>query len=196
MMNPIWALNRSYFISPTSSVHHVLEDLVASGIHVNGTREVLNARVIFSNLGCSDDFTWKSMGANIFEVNALRRAISSRDNSFISATYESKYYTFLYDAIKSVREQFTVDCVETRRAVIQFPEMHCFESIQIIVRGKHLIITTNMRSCNAYKNLMNDAYLAYRVAQKVVAGFGIEECTMTMNIGSLHIFEEDVDNVL
>ena len=196
MTKLLWACNRSYFVSPNSNANHIIKDLAVSGCPVNGTHEFLNARVVFSNIERSDAFVWKGMGANIFEVNALMRAIHKGDNTFVSATYDSNHYTFLKDAVDKARTQFNSDCVETRRAVIQFPENHCFETIQVLVRDKHVIIATNMRSCNAYKNLMNDAYLAYMMAMGVAHGFEIERCSMTMSIGSLHLFEEDFKYVL
>ena len=192
----LWPLDRTYFITPFFSKKRVLDDLKLGGLCVNGTREFLNTKIVISDIYGSSDHEWDEMGANHSEVNALCNAIDNEDDDFVSETYNAKYYTFLKEAIESAREFFSSDCIETRRAVIQFPTTHCFETIQVLIRDKKCVIAVNMRSCNAYKNLMNDAYLSYKVAMAVALGFDIDDCVMSMNIGSLHLFEEDLKYVL
>ena len=193
-MNPEYD-NRTYYIQAPGKVRLLFSDLISSGNLVANTREFANIRLVFPMLERDKDW-WKALGANVNEVEHLMVAIENEDRFYFSEIYHARHYCFLKDAIEEAKAHFVTDGGQTRRAVINFPSIHCFESIQCLLRGFECIITVNMRSCNAYKNLMNDAYLAYLVSRKILSWVSAVGCSMIMNIGSLHLFKEDINNVL
>lgn len=84
---------------------------------------------------------------------------------------------------------------ESRQLVIQFEKLHCFQSIQLLLRGNSIIVETHMRSCNFDKNFLMDLFLSYSCAlrlSKLLKGiFTFTQIHVIMNIGSLHSFLEE-----
>lgn len=191
-MNPLYN-NRTYYISCDETFDKLLSDIAYDGDNVQGTREFANTRLVVTGVVKS---IWGLSYQQVAMVEQLMKAIREQDENMINDIYDSKYYLFLKDEIEKVKSQFRKDCVETRRAVFQFPSTHCFDSIQVMIRGGEVITTVNMRSCNAYKNLVCDLYLAHRLAYEAVCEWSTRNNNLIANIGSLHIFKEDIANVL
>lgn len=196
-MNPEFN-NRTYYALEPDTFKKILVDLAVEGNNVLGTKEFANTRIVIPELPSNYSTYFGDAGANLSEVLMALQAVAEKDNNFVSEIYDSRYYTFLNEAGEQARRQFITDCTQTRRAVITFPATHCFETIQLLVRGGILIVTVNMRSCNAYKNLVSDLYLALLVALPCVGHLRdkFNSISMIANIGSLHLFTEDVKNVL
>lgn len=191
-MNPIYN-NRTYIIGCNTQFDKLFQDIAFYGDAVQETRELVNTRIIIER---ADQLTWGVEFPHATAVAELMKAIQDGDENMINDVYDSKHYTFLKDEIANVKLQFHQDCMATRRAVFSFPASHCFDSIQVLIRGGEVITTVNMRSCNAYKNLICDLYLAHRLTCKVLEDFNWKSKSIVANIGSLHIFKEDIKHVL
>lgn len=190
--------NRTYYAIIPSTFKKLQADIVNEGELVRGTYEFANTRIVMTEIPSDYQSFFEKAGASIKEVGDLVKAITDGDDNHITEIYDSKHYTFLLKEIYGAFKHFVDDSYQTRRAVIAFPASHCFDSIQVLLRDNGIIITVNMRSCNAYKNLANDAFLVY-----LLVTFGLRSLlrkqgnvSMIMNIGSLHVFKEDVKNVL
>lgn len=197
-MNPVYD-NRVYYAHNPTFFNNILRHVAIHGNIVGSTREFTNTRIVIPVIDREFKEYFKETGAKMRQVNALMKAIDFGDNAFITDTYDSLHYTFLKDEMKRAGDFFVKDCALTRRAVITFPATHCFENIQLLRRDGDLVVTVNMRSCNAYANLTSDIYLAFLLAREAYISafthppFGV---SMVVNIGSLHIFKEDTTHVL
>lgn len=194
-MNPLYN-NRTYYISNVGdgcTFEKLFKDIAFDGSSAQGTREFANTRIVVTD---ADKKDWCLSFDHVKHVVQLLKSIWAQDGNMINDVYDSQHYLFLNDEIKKVREQFREDCVATRRAVFAFPSTHCFDSIQILVRDGEVIITINMRSCNAYKNLACDLFLAQRLALEATNEIATKGVHLIANIGSLHLFKEDIKNVL
>lgn len=192
MMNPLYN-NRTYYIHDAGVFDKMLRDIAYDGYNTQETKEFANTRIVLTDASAK---AWGFGSQNVIDVEQLIKAINEQDANMINDVYDSKYYLFLKDEMKKVKEQFKTDCVGTRRAVFGFPATHCFDSIQVMIRDGAVLITVNMRSCNAYKNLICDIYLAYRLACEATHDWVRGEKHLIANIGSLHLFKEDVAHVL
>ena len=193
MMNPTYN-NRTYYIEGKESFDKLFRDIAYDGSNVQGTKEFANTRLILSEV---NKRPWGVSFSQMCFVSQLMKAIDNQDDAMINEVYDSKHYSFLKSEMELVRAQFKNDCVATRRAVFQFPATHCFDSIQVLIRDGDIIITVNMRSCNAYKNLMCDIFLAQRLAVETVKGLNLKgNMHIVANLGSLHLFKEDIKYVL
>lgn len=179
-------------------VDHMLGKLATGGMDVLGTKEFVNVGISVPGLPKDATSVWNSFKASTSQVENLLVAVYRGDNSYVSDIYDSSYYTFLLEAISKAREVYKNDNLLSRRLVVSFPSTHCFESIQVILRDGTANIIVNMRSCNAVKNLMSDLYLGYRLGHIMLAESGVDfdNVNIYANIGSLHIFEEDLKDVL
>ena len=187
-----------FSITVPNDFQNILFTIVYDGNDVRGTKEILDARITIPKRHLMSYDLWEDYGANAKSVKSLMKAIQETDNGFFDSIYDAKHYTFLLDEMKDAILNVCEDSIETRRAVCSFPASHCFESIQGNMRDGQLYITINMRSCNAYKNLMSDLCLGYQIMMEVFKS-EIKPQTifmLTANIGSLHIFEEDSKHVL
>ena len=193
MMNPLYN-NRTYYIEGKESFDKLFRDIAYDGSSVQGTREFANTRLVISDVR---EKPWGLDFNQMLLVSQLLQAVNKQDDKMINEVYDSKYYLFLKRELEYVKGEFKHDCVATRRAVFQFPGTHCFDSIQVLIRDGGVIVTVNMRSCNAYKNLMCDIFLAQRLAVEAVEGLKLKgDMHIIVNIGSLHLFKEDIKNVL
>lgn len=182
---------------PKTYAEKIFRKVIKEGQYINGTREIVG----FSDtIRPSDSFWEKRSGANCEEVRKMFGEILKGNNEYTWGPFQTAYYTFLKSAILFSSSHFVTDGPSTRRAVITFPEGHCFTSIQVIVRPGTFVdpahkatVIVNMRSCNAIANFPHDLYLANLVANEVIFhGFGplhgIKVSEMHINIGSLHHF--------
>jgi len=86
---------------------------------------------------------------------------------------------------------------ESRRLVIGFGKLHCFQSIQFLARFNKVYAIVTMRSCNFIDNFMIDMFLALYCVREVAKKVNAQLVDFTMNIGSLHIFKKDIaENVV
>lgn len=191
-MNPYYN-NRTFYISKNIDFEKLFKAIAFDGAYIHGVKEFVNTRIVIPNVNTkASGFEYKKLEY----VEQLMKAIREQDGDMINDVYDSKYYLFLKDEIEKAKEQFVKDCAYTRRAVFAFPAIHCFDSIQVLIRDGEVITTVNMRSCNAYKNLICDLYLAYRLSCEVTREYEKNANTsLVVNIGSLHIFKEDLNNV-
>ena len=98
-------------------------------------------------------------------------------------------------------ESITVENIESRQHIITFPKLHCFTSIQFMLRDYTVDAICTMRSCNALKNFMNDACLTTLMANMVLHYvrdsyiMDARKVNVIMQIGSLHLFKSDLKKV-
>ena len=175
---------------------HIITKLVREGNEVGETFEFIgetielppnSVRYILQGLCLDSEIT-----------DAFVEAICKFETKQVGP-FSTDKYIFLVPAVKSAVAQIKEDCNETRRAVIQFPKEHCFQSIQFLLRDNTIHIVCSMRSCNAVKNLPYDIWLCYFLAD--MFSHYLHETTgirpyptykLKMLIGSLHVFKKDV----
>lgn len=177
----------------------LLTSICKKGNDVKNTYELLGEKV-------------DVMLANTTTVKEIFNISDEFESEFIEAVckfqpktigpYITEKYFLLIPALKAAVDQLKDDCQETRRAVINFPKEHCFQSIQFLVRENTINAVCFMRSCDAIKNLPYDAWLCYKLAD--MFGYYMNETLkespykcykVTMMFGSLHVYKEDVSNV-
>lgn len=127
------------------------------------------------------------------------KAITEFDETTVGPYITEKYF-MLIPALKKAMRQLKDDCYETRRCIIQFPDEHCFQSMQFLIRENTVHVVCYMRSCNAVKNLPVDLWLCSKMAdifKKYIADTVGEHLyeyhAITMMFGSLHVFKEDLN---
>ena len=126
-----------------------------------------------------------------FEKDVISKSID------VHGAYQMKRYSDVFDKIKVALEQIKLDNIFTRRCIIQFDIDHCFQNIQFLIRENKLHVICNMRSCNAVVNYKADIYICSVLADnfkkelRKMTNVQLDEThDITMNIGSLHIFNE------
>lgn len=124
-------------------------------------------------------------------------------NRKVIGPYNMEKYFLLIPELRKAMRQLIDDCDETRRAIIQFPPDHCFQSIQFLLRENTVHVVCYMRSCDAFNNLPHDMWLCSKMADIYASNIkellGIhpyEFHSVTMMFGSLHILKKDIANVL
>lgn len=178
----------------------LLVKIYKQGFDVKGTYELVGMKVdimlastktIKEILNVSDEFEKEFI-----------ESICKFDPKIIGPYITEKYF-MLMPALKATVDQLKDDCGETRRAIITFPREHCFQSIQFLVRENTINVVCFMRSCDAIKNFPYDAWLCYKLADMFAYYMNetLEESPykchkLTMMFGSLHVYQEDIANVL
>lgn len=93
--------------------------------------------------------------------------------------------------------------IQSRQFIITFKPLHCFQSIQFLIRSSGITVISAMRSCNFIDNFWIDLYLSYSLGELLLQMLKVGDvgnknlsnvCTnpkvcVIMNIGSLHIFK-------
>lgn len=181
----------------------LLNKIKKEGLDVNDTYELVCEKL---NFGFRTTKDLKEMLdiTNEFEHEFVE-AISKFDEKVIG-NYIAKEYFLLIPSVKKAVSKIKFDCNETRRAVINFPEEHCFQTIQFILRENTVNIVCYMRSCNAIKNLRNDAWICsflgdvfkHELAKIIddVDSLPYHFNNVTMFFGSLHCYKEELKHVL
>lgn len=178
----------------------LIRKIIKQGSEVKGTYELTGEKIDFM---LAETNTIKDMFSisNEFE-NEFVESICKFQNKKLGPYITEKYF-LLIPELKAAVDQLKNDCEETRRAVITFPKEHCFQSIQFLVRENTINVVCFMRSCDAIKNLPYDAWLCYKLADmfEYYMNETLEESPykchkLTMMFGSLHVYKEDVVNVL
>ncbi len=144
-----------------------------------------------------DDNFFKELGLNMVDAyNIVKYATHCEETSV--GPYIISHYVDMFKQLENLSEVITEGDIWSRQYVIQFPAIHCFQTIQFLFRGNEVHVVVNMRSCNFRKNFLMDVFLSYYCG--ITLAQAIEEkykCTMDrihviMNIGSLHIFKNGV----
>ena len=140
-----------------------------------------------------DDSFFKELGLNMVDAyNIVKYATYGEETSV--GPYIISHYVDMFKQLENLSDVITEGNIWSRQHVIQFPAIHCFQSIQFLFRDNEANVVVNMRSCNYRKNFLMDVFLSYYCG--ITLAKAIEEkykCTMDrihviMNIGSLHIF--------
>ena len=177
----------------------LIKKIVKEGVEVNKTYEFVGETI--SLIKTTETLLETFDISPLFEKEFIE-AISKFIKKSIGP-YDTEKYFFLIPELKSKIKTLEDDCVETRRCVLRFPEGHCFESIQFMIRENTVNIVCYMRSCNAIKNLPHDIWICSKMADifkaivKKLLGIELYEYNkITMMFGSLHVFKEEYTDVL
>ena len=177
-------------------IESLITKIVREGALVNGTYELnsqtistvlMDTKTIREIFGISKDFEDEFKDAiNNFKYKHL-------------GPYDTEKYLFLLPKLKEAVTYLASDCLESRRCTIVFPQEHCFQSIQFLLRENTIHVVCFMRSCNALKNLTHDLWICSLLADYFAfytsEMFDIhpyKQHKITMTIGSLHTFLEDL----
>ena len=181
----------------------LIDKIKREGFDVNGTYELIGKKVELAFM-TTDRLKEMLDVDNEFEREFVE-AISTFDSKKIGPYITSKYFT-LIPSVKKAVKQMKIDCNETRRAVIKFPEEHCFQTIQFILRDNTVNVICYMRSCDAIKNFKYDAWLCSFLGdvfkhefEKIMDDVDLAPYLynkVTMFFGSLHAYKEDIKDVL
>lgn len=186
--------NRKVLLSK-QHYNELIEEIKKSGDEVVNTLEVCGATCFTSSttkeikemFGISDEFESEFMNA-----------ISTFEKKSIGPYITEKYFHIL-PGIKEAFKHMFHDCYKTRRFVVDFPEDHCFRSVQFLFRDNTINVVCFMRSCDAIKNLPYDMWLCSVMAD--IVSHYIERYTdrrpydyhfIKMMFGSLHVYKEDI----
>lgn len=177
----------------------ILRWLKMSANEVNGTYEYLGItkRILGTTAEIMDIFGIRSE----FE-HEFMQSICTFDKKQIGP-YNTEKYFMLIPSLKEAIMQLKDDCIETRRCIINFPPEHCFQSIQFLVRENTVHVICYMRSCDAVKNLPCDIWICSKLAdifkkylEDMLGMHPNEYHAISMMFGSLHVYKDDVINVL
>lgn len=169
--------------------------ILTFGIETSSTRELIGERVVVSNGGYDEIAKSYAADGNIV-LKLLYCSIAkkvTKAGPFLTHHYFDmfKQLSGICNYIKgSMNDQPEV--LESRQFIIKFEPKHCFQSMQFLLRGDTVYIISNMRSCNFKKNLLYDVLLSALCANMVKQIVQAKGICVIMNIGSLHIFKEDI----
>ena len=170
--------------------------IIKKGHDLMWTYELVGESLHFEGLCLEDMFD--TYGLDHDEAIDFIVSVSNFVSKQIGPYDTSKYFN-LISGTNTACDQFTIDGIDTRKAIVSFPPEHCFQSIQFLVRGGKIVIVCNMRSCDATKNLLFDVYicmgLANIVSKRLFGKINLGPTDVYMNFGSLHVFKE-ASNVL
>jgi hypothetical protein len=112
----------------------------------------------------------------------------------VLGVYKIEKYIDAFQQLEGLMAKLSKADIESRQLIVQFEPIHCFQTIQLLVRRKQIFVICNMRSCNFKVNYLTDVYIAYFMG--VLLQWRLKElkCTtpqinVIMNVGSLHIFK-------
>ena len=183
-----------------SQYKELVKKIIKQGNGVNDTYELIGEKIEVSF--ATKEKVIEMLGLDSEITDKFTHAICNQMKVQVGP-FDTDKYLFLVPAIKEAVAQLKFDCNETRRAIIQFPKEHCFQSIQFLYRENTIHIVCSMRSCNAIKNLPYDIWLCFQVADifkyYMKETLGLTPYTfsvLTMMFGSLHVFEKDAKDVL
>lgn len=189
------------FYIRTGLDYHKLRDYInKTGNEVNGTYELLSVPLSTGFISTKSLETTLGLDKNV--TNEFKRCLFDGIKTKIGP-YITEKYLFLIPALKSAMTQLKTDCSETRRCIISFPEEHCFQSIQFILRERTVHVSCFMRSCDVYKNLPYDLWICsfladlYKIYCRDLLGMqSYDAHNITFLVGSLHAYKEDSKHVL
>lgn len=174
-----------------------IDYIVKYGNEVNGTYEIPAESVTF--MGLTSDIKEIFGITDEFE-RAFIESIASFDKKEIGP-YNTEKYFHLIPGVKEAARKLSDDCLETRRAVIQFPKDHCFQSMQFLFRDNTVNVVCYMRSCDAIRNLPHDIWICSKMAdifakylEDVFCEHPYKYHNISMMFGSLHVYRKDLKN--
>ena len=181
-------------IRNNENYQHILENIVKEGCEVNDTYELVCEKYSFmgTTTGIKDIFSID----DAFEYNFLH-AISTFNDVTIGPYVMNKYFLLIPELRKAMHCLIN-DCKESRRCVMKFPEEHCFQSIQFLVRENTVNVGCYMRSCNAIENFGYDMWICSILADMFKKFYNdlfgeelYEFHKIEMVVGSMHLFVKD-----
>lgn len=149
---------------------------------------VLNECICIHAIGNTDD-KFMGEGQKQAAINELRSKVI--DGYYIHA-YSEVVSKFMY-GMEELTDKDISEVWTTRQFSVMFEQLHCFQSIQFLVRDNGVHIMVNMRSCDFDNKFKPDMALAYLLGRTLKATLVRKhyitsdgEISMTISIGSLH----------
>ena len=181
---------------------NIIEKLVKTGNEVNGTYELIAKGLTTKMLSTHDIVGILGLNSNM--LDEFISAIMTFEYKTVGPYITEKYF-MLMPNLKIAVSQLMRDNISSRRCVIAFPPEHCFQSIQFVLRENTVNAVCFMRSCDAIKNLPYDIWLCsfladmfsyYITESKIVKERPYKEHNISMFFGSLHVYKDDLKDVL
>ena len=176
----------------------ILDKLKREGNDINGTYEFVGKGIKTIPMLTSDIIDIFNLDRDM--LDRFISAISNFEPTKVGPYLTEKYFLLVPD-LKEAVMQTKIDNKNSRRCVISFPKEHCFQSIQFLLRDQTIHVVCYMRSCDAVKNLPYDLWLCSFLAD--MFSYYLEDGKrvygqhyITMFFGSLHVYKEDIMNVL
>ena len=180
----------------------IVEKIVKTGNEVNGTYELIAKGLTTKMMTTHDVIDILNLDSK--QLDEFITAIMTFDHKVVGPYITEKYFMMIPD-LKIAVSQLVRDNIDSRRCVIKFPSEHCFQSIQFLLRENTINVVCFMRSCDAIKNLPHDIWLCsfladmfsyYITETKIVEERPYKEYNISMFFGSLHIYKDDLKDVL
>lgn len=147
----------------------------------------------------ADISMFKCLGLDLAQAYSIVDNAKNGNSKAIIGPYKIEHYVDIFKQLENLSEMITEDNIWSRQFIIQLPAIHCFQSIQFIMRNDALHIVVNMRSCNFKVNLITDIFISYycgetlaQLMEEKFNGYTFDKIHVIMNIGSLHIFKSEV----
>ena len=123
------------------------------------------------------------------------------EKSEFDYTYQSRYYLALPRVVSLLREDRY-----TRRAIINMwspnepldclsVRVPCSMYYHFLYRDNVLNVSYHQRSCDFSEHWSNDLYLTYRLTDYICSVTGLSLGRITHHVGSLHVYNKDVEGV-
>lgn len=192
------SMNRGItYEAPFPNITHTLKR-IRQRIKLNETPttyEWLGAQIKFEGL---KEASFAIAGLDMLATLKIMQGISHK-RDLVIGPYKTAHYFSMFDQVEELETKIlrSLD-LWSRQHVIQFDRMHCFQSMQFMMRDEEMNVVVNMRSCNFKDNFLMDVYISYWLGSYLALSFEAQMgCTtpkvnVIMNIGSLHIFKEEV----
>jgi len=176
-----------------------------SSYKVGQTHEIIGFHTKLNDIH-EDDFEAIADQCDMFKYAFIRHVskeliLGKDENRFktIKENYRYEAYHGMVSSYKLLVHQLKrnsmIQSKLTRRYTISFVAWHCFSHINFMFRGDKLIVNVHMRSCDVYKHLYHDIYLAYYLGSqfKKHAQHDVNSISMNISIDSLHVYEDDIE---
>ena len=143
---------------------------------------------------------------NINEIMADDELIETQAFGLLQNYYDSneiydvtlydpdKYYEYFTEALKGI-ELSQDKRIDSRQMIVHFEQLHCFETLQFLIRQDNLYIFCNMRSCDFKNNFAEDVLLICLLSNMIrevlreQTEIDLNTIYLGFNIASLHIYK-------
>lgn len=148
----------------------------AKGVHINGIREdSVNLKLV---------------------LQLVKGALEGEKGEIDGFIYEE--YTDMVKQLKSLCQEFFLNSsdlrfLENRQHLITFPSLHCFNSIQFLIRNYKVFTIVSMRSCDIVNKFEKDFILSAFCGSEIADSIKSKSVDVIFQIGSFHAYKKDLD---
>lgn len=183
-------------ISPRVAALQNIEQAIMNN-QTSTTYELICPQIQFMELS---DKAFEEMGLDLGTAYSIVSNAISGNDKVIIGPYQIHAYVDMFKQLEQLKKSINRENCESRQFIIRFGRLHCFQTIQILIRDNEVFAVANMRSCCFDTHLLTDAFMTYmcgvyvadEIFDKGVTGGESLKVNVIMNIGSLHIFKDEV----